>query len=215
MKCRSYTLTCSTSVCSSPAERLCSSDSTRPTFLTVSQCLYCHSVIQSDNSITVNDFPPELSPEDNFLRFNKRDRGEVNTPVSSHFPVGSDCFVSLYIGQTVSGTTAVSKICHQLLSIIEESHHRGKSANQTVAGAARCLVSVDQSSQSLCISPTIIPLHGKQTLRLVFISLNHSQLSWESLQNSVPPKQIKTFIKTTDSLQRKRPRNSKRRMLTV
>lgn len=68
----------------------------RQALLTVSQCLYCHCVIQSDNSITVNEFPPEQSPGESFPILNKRDSREGNISVSSHFPVGSDGFVSLH-----------------------------------------------------------------------------------------------------------------------
>lgn len=79
--------------------RLLASRRAAVTFLSVSQHLYCHRVIRSDNSITVDELLPALSPRDNFPGFSWRDGqqgGECLCPPD--FSAGPDGSVCLHIG---------------------------------------------------------------------------------------------------------------------
>lgn len=83
------------------------------------QCLYCHSVMRSDNSITVDDFPSELSPGDSSPSLT---RGPVRRWIHLSLQISlldQMVLFPIYIAGTVSSITAVSKICHQLVSITE------------------------------------------------------------------------------------------------
>lgn len=87
---------CLTSVCSPPAGWLCSPDIPHQ----YSQCLYCLSVIQSDNSIIVDDCLPPQSPQ--------QQGGQCLCLF--RFPRMTRFFCLLYVGGTASVTAALSNL---------------------------------------------------------------------------------------------------------